>query len=101
MRRVSNKAGFTLTELMLVIAIIVILAGALSVGIAIDYNKYNNYLKSIKGWKCSSCGYEYSDRNDPDSHPASCPKCGGGSWEVNEEGYWEYNARDQLLKLLC
>ncbi len=94
MRQVKNKKGFTLTEIMLVIAIIVILAGAVTVGLVVDYHKYNNYLKSLQGFKCVDCGYEYVDRNNPDSHPAACPKCGGGNWEKNSDGYWEYDARD-------
>jgi len=94
MRQVKNKKGFTLTEMMLVIAIIVILAGAVTVGLVVDYHKYNNYLKSLQGFKCVDCGYEYVDRNNPDSHPAACPKCGGGNWEKNSDGYWEYDARD-------
>ena len=47
MRHTTNKRGFTLTEIMLVIAIIVILAGAVSAGIAIDLNRYKNHLASL------------------------------------------------------
>ena len=43
----ANKKGFTLTELILVIAIIVIMVGAVSVGIVIDLNRYNEYLDSL------------------------------------------------------
>ena len=47
MRHTTNKRGFTLTELMLVIAIIVILAGAVTAGIAIDLNRYKDHLASL------------------------------------------------------
>ena len=47
MRHTTNKKGFTLTEMMLVIAIIVILVGAVSAGIAIDLNRYKNHLASL------------------------------------------------------
>ncbi|SCW64410.1 prepilin-type N-terminal cleavage/methylation domain-containing protein [Ruminococcaceae bacterium YRB3002] len=47
MRKVTNKRGFTLTEMVLVIAIIVILAGAVSVGIAIDLKRYRDYLDDM------------------------------------------------------
>ena len=47
MRHTTNKRGFTLTEIMLVIAIIVILVGAVSAGIAIDLNRYKNHLASL------------------------------------------------------
>ena len=43
----ANKKGFTLTEMILVIAIIVIMVGAVSVGIVIDLNRYNEYLDSL------------------------------------------------------
>lgn len=48
MRRIkTNKRGFTLTEIILVIAIIVILTGALAAGIAIDLNRYKQYLANL------------------------------------------------------
>lgn len=47
MRHTTNKRGFTLTEIMIVIAIIVILVSAVSAGIAIDLNRYKNHLASL------------------------------------------------------
>ena len=48
MRRLKrNKRGFTLTEIILVIAIIVILTAALAAGIAIDLNRYKQYLANL------------------------------------------------------
>ena len=48
MRKIGNKRGFTLTEIILVIAIIVILTGALAAGIAIDLNRYKAHLSKLE-----------------------------------------------------
>ena len=48
MRKITNKKGYTLMEIVLVIAIIVIMLSAVSVGIAIDLNRYRENLDYLK-----------------------------------------------------
>lgn len=48
MRKITNKRGYTLMEIVLVIAIIVIMLSAVSVGIAIDLNRYRENLDYLK-----------------------------------------------------
>lgn len=49
----TSKRGFTLLEIMVVVAIIVILAGAVVIGIFADLNNYKSYLNSLDadGWE--------------------------------------------------
>ena len=60
MKHVSKK-GFTLTEMMIVIAIIVIIAGAVAAGIAIDINRYNSFLDGQKAKYADGDDYMHDD----------------------------------------
>ena len=60
MKYVSKK-GFTLTEMMIVIAIIVIIAGAVAAGIAIDINRYNSFLDGQKAKYADGDDYMHDD----------------------------------------
>ena len=71
MKHVSKK-GFTLTEMMIVIAIIVIIVGAVAAGIAIDINRYNSFLDGQKA--------KYADGDD----------------YMNDDSLWEAQARREV-----
>ena len=92
----SNKKGFTLTEMMIVIAIIVVLAGAGLTGIIVSYTQYKKYAKDMEehgGIQFEADARDvienlfngfgtYKPRtikiNDPDPQPAVSPTPGGG-----------------------
>lgn len=93
----NNKKGFTLTEIIIVVAIIVILAGAGLTGVLVsihDYNAYKQNLEENGGYQFEADartaienlikgGGTYKPRtiklNDPPTEPASAtPTPGGG-----------------------
>ena len=97
----NNKKGFTLTEIIIVVAIIVILAGAGLTGVLVsihDYNVYKQNLEENGGYQFEADartaienlikgGGTYKPRtiklNDPPTEPASAtPTPGGGGGDT-------------------
>ena len=100
MKLVQSKTGFTLVELLLVMAIIGILAGVLLVGMGAGRRraKVNSALQTAESVtaELAHCYLNDYDVNPPDTNDNIC--AGAGKWpELNAECNYESYNNEKLI----